>query len=156
VSTTGSTTESSSTTGIGGTVIRTAISKSRQRAERLKHAGRQRAASSRLIFPGQSARSDTGICGVQARRKAVARCCSAACLRVRGKPGANTSCVAAEPSALKRRADLAFRSARAAGLQFLRNLFSPFHTSLPLLMSRPLFVLLCLAAPAIAAGQNLD
>jgi len=39
-------------------------------------------------------------------------------------------------------------------LQFLRNLFSPFHASLPLLMYGPLFVLLCLAALAIAAGQN--
>jgi hypothetical protein len=40
VSTTGSTTERSGTTGIGATVIRTAISKSRKRIERLKLAGR--------------------------------------------------------------------------------------------------------------------
>jgi hypothetical protein len=39
-------------------------------------------------------------------------------------------------------------------LQFLRNLFPPFHKSLPLLTYGPQFVLLCLAAPAIAAGQN--
>jgi hypothetical protein len=39
-------------------------------------------------------------------------------------------------------------------LQFLRNLLSPSHTSIPLLMCRPLFVVFCLAAPTIAAGQN--
>jgi len=32
-------------------------------------------------------------------------------------------------------------------LQSLRNLVSPFHISLPLLISRTLFVLLCAAAP---------
>ena len=39
-------------------------------------------------------------------------------------------------------------------MQFVRNLVSPFHTSLPLLISRLLFVLLCAAAPKIVAGQN--
>ena len=39
-------------------------------------------------------------------------------------------------------------------MQFLWNLFSPFHTFLPILKCRPLLVVLCLAAPAIAAGQN--
>ena len=90
---------------------------------------------------------------MRARRKAVGVALPPAC-ESEGKPGANTSWVAAELSALKKRADLAFRSARGAVLQFLRNLFSPFHTSLPLLMYSPLFVLLCLAAPTIAAGQN--
>jgi hypothetical protein len=39
-------------------------------------------------------------------------------------------------------------------LQHLRNLVSPFHISLPLLISRSLFVLLCAAAPGIVVGQN--
>jgi hypothetical protein len=39
-------------------------------------------------------------------------------------------------------------------LQFVRNLVSPFHKSLPLLISRPLFVLLCAAAPGLVASQN--
>jgi hypothetical protein len=39
-------------------------------------------------------------------------------------------------------------------VQFLRNLVSPFHKSLRLLIRRALFVVLCLAAPTIAAGQN--
>ena len=39
-------------------------------------------------------------------------------------------------------------------MQFIRDLFSPFHISLPLLISRALFVLLCAAAPGITAGQN--
>ena len=39
-------------------------------------------------------------------------------------------------------------------MQFARNLFSPFHISLPPLISRALFVLLCTAAPGIVAGQN--
>jgi hypothetical protein len=39
-------------------------------------------------------------------------------------------------------------------LQFLRNLFSPFHTSLTLLTCRHLFLLVGLVAPTIAAGQN--
>ena len=39
-------------------------------------------------------------------------------------------------------------------LQSLRNLVSPFHISLPLLISRTLFVLLCAAAPGIVASQN--
>jgi hypothetical protein len=90
---------------------------------------------------------------VRACRKAVGVAQPSACESER-KPGANTSWVAAEPSALKKRADSAFRSARGAVLRFLRNLFSPFHTSLLLLTYGPLFVLLCLAARAIAAGQN--
>jgi hypothetical protein len=39
-------------------------------------------------------------------------------------------------------------------MQFVRNLASPFHISLPLLISRALFVLLCTAGPGIAAGQE--
>jgi hypothetical protein len=39
-------------------------------------------------------------------------------------------------------------------LQFVRNLVSPFHISLPLLISGALCVLLCAAAPGIVAGQN--
>jgi hypothetical protein len=39
-------------------------------------------------------------------------------------------------------------------LQFARNLVSPFHISLPLLLSRALFVLLCAMAPGIVASQN--
>ncbi len=51
MNTTGRTTECNGTTGIGATVIRTAISKKRKRSERLKLAGRQWAGSFRLIFP---------------------------------------------------------------------------------------------------------
>jgi len=39
-------------------------------------------------------------------------------------------------------------------LQFLRNLVSPFHISLPLLVFRALCVLLCAVAPGITAGQD--
>jgi hypothetical protein len=39
-------------------------------------------------------------------------------------------------------------------LQFVRNLFSPFNISTPLLISRTLFVLLCAAAPNMAVSQN--
>jgi len=39
-------------------------------------------------------------------------------------------------------------------LQFLRNLVSPFHISLPLSLSRVLFVLLCAVAPGTAPGQD--
>ena len=39
-------------------------------------------------------------------------------------------------------------------MQFIRDLFSPFHISLPLLISRALFVLLCAATPGIVASQN--
>jgi hypothetical protein len=39
-------------------------------------------------------------------------------------------------------------------LQFVRDLFSSIHISLPLLVSRSLFVLLCTAVPGIAARQN--
>jgi hypothetical protein len=39
-------------------------------------------------------------------------------------------------------------------VQFLRNFVSPFPISLPLWTCRALFVLFCLAAPTIAAGQN--
>ena len=39
-------------------------------------------------------------------------------------------------------------------LQFVSNLVSPFHIILPILISHAPFVLLCLAAPRIAAGQN--
>jgi len=58
VSTTGSTTERSDTTGIGGTAIRTAIRKSPGEKRATKLAGRQRAASSRVIYmvPASSSR----------------------------------------------------------------------------------------------------
>jgi len=39
-------------------------------------------------------------------------------------------------------------------LQFVRNLVSPFHISIPLLISRALFVLLCAATPGIVVSQN--
>ncbi len=39
-------------------------------------------------------------------------------------------------------------------MQFLRNLVSPFHISLPLSLSRVLFVLLCAVAPGTAPGQD--
>jgi hypothetical protein len=39
-------------------------------------------------------------------------------------------------------------------LQFVRNLVSPLHISLPLLISRALFVLFCAATPGIVASQN--
>src|ERR1700730_16423762 len=39
-------------------------------------------------------------------------------------------------------------------MRFVRNLVSPFHISLPLLVSRALCVLLCAAAPGIADGQD--
>jgi hypothetical protein len=39
-------------------------------------------------------------------------------------------------------------------LQFVRDLVSPFRISLPLLISRALFVLLCAAAPEIVVSQN--
>ena len=39
-------------------------------------------------------------------------------------------------------------------MQFVRNLVSPLHISLPLLISRALFVLLCAATPGIVASQN--
>ncbi|MCU1317351.1 MAG: hypothetical protein JWN63_2673 [Candidatus Acidoferrum typicum] len=39
-------------------------------------------------------------------------------------------------------------------MRFLRNLLSPFHKSLPLLVSRAWFVLLCAVAPGTAAGQD--
>ncbi len=39
-------------------------------------------------------------------------------------------------------------------MQFVRNLVSPFHISLPPLISRVLFVLLCAAAPGIVVSQN--
>lgn len=39
-------------------------------------------------------------------------------------------------------------------MQFVRTLVSPFHISIPLLISRALFVLLCAAAPGIVASQN--
>src|SRR6202162_6036458 len=39
-------------------------------------------------------------------------------------------------------------------MQFVRNLVSPFHIFLPLLVSRALFVLLCAVVPGIAAGQD--
>jgi hypothetical protein len=39
-------------------------------------------------------------------------------------------------------------------LQFVRDLLSPFHISLPLSISRTLFVLLCAAAPGIVTGQS--
>ena len=39
-------------------------------------------------------------------------------------------------------------------MKFGRNLVSPFHISLPPLISRALFVLLCAAAPGIVARQN--
>src|ERR1700674_2302283 len=39
-------------------------------------------------------------------------------------------------------------------MRFVRNLVSPFHMSLPLLVSRALCVLLCAAAPGTAAGQD--
>jgi hypothetical protein len=90
---------------------------------------------------------------VPARKKAVAVALPPAC-ESEGKPGANTSWLAAETSVPKKPADLAFRLARGAGLQFLRYLLSPLHTFLPILMCRPLLVVLCLAAPTIAAGQN--
>jgi hypothetical protein len=90
---------------------------------------------------------------VPARKKAVAVALPPAC-ESEGNPAQNTSWLAAETSVPKKPADLAFRFARGAGLQFLRNLFAPFHTSLPILMCRPLFAVLCLAAPTITAGQN--
>jgi len=46
------------------------------------------------------------------------------------------------------------RSARGALLQFVKNLVSPFHISIPLLISRALFVLLCAATPGIVVSQN--
>jgi hypothetical protein len=39
-------------------------------------------------------------------------------------------------------------------LQFGRNLVSPLRTSIPLLISRAVFVLLCAAGPGIVVGQN--
>ena len=39
-------------------------------------------------------------------------------------------------------------------MQFVRNLVSPFHISIPPLISRALFVLLCVAAPRSVASQN--
>jgi hypothetical protein len=45
-------------------------------------------------------------------------------------------------------------SAGGAILQFAENLVSRYHISLPPLISRALFVLLCAAAPGIVAGQN--
>ena len=39
-------------------------------------------------------------------------------------------------------------------MQFVRNLVSPFHISLPLLISRALFVLLCAATSGIVVSQN--
>jgi hypothetical protein len=39
-------------------------------------------------------------------------------------------------------------------LQFVRDSVASFHLSLPLLMSRGLFVLICAAAPGIVASQN--
>ena len=39
-------------------------------------------------------------------------------------------------------------------MQFVRNLVSPFHISIPLLISRALFVLLCAATPGIVVSQN--
>ena len=40
-------------------------------------------------------------------------------------------------------------------MQFVRNLISPFNTSIPLLISRTLCVLLCAAAPNIVVSQTL-
>src|ERR1700682_2388151 len=39
-------------------------------------------------------------------------------------------------------------------MQFVKSLVSPFHLSLPLLISRALLVLLCAGAPGIVASQN--
>src|ERR1700674_5750549 len=39
-------------------------------------------------------------------------------------------------------------------MQFVKSLVSPFHLSLPLLIWRALFVLLCAAAPGIVVSQN--
>lgn len=46
------------------------------------------------------------------------------------------------------------RCDRGAQLQFVRRLFSPFHTSSPFLISLGLFVVLCSAIPGIVASQN--
>jgi hypothetical protein len=45
-------------------------------------------------------------------------------------------------------------SARGAILQFVRNFVSPLRISIPLLISRVLFVLLCAASPGVVVSQN--
>src|SRR5690242_11035811 len=46
------------------------------------------------------------------------------------------------------------RPARGVILQFVRNVVSWFHISLPLAISRTLLALLCVAAPGIVVSQN--
>jgi hypothetical protein len=135
VSTTGSTTERSDTTGIGATAIRTAISKGRERGERLSSldvSGQRRPG---FFLPGQSARLEGHLRSGGSKESGALSACY--CVRGQGKnPARILLGIAAEPCAPNKRADLALRSARGAVLQFLRNLDSPFHVSLPLLIYR--------------------